>query len=242
MTCISTLNTMVDNPDWRREDRTMTSSGYWLQQESVAGKERRFDHWIGGGGGIDGPRCPNCQKPLLQLAKLDGSDRRVGLPDRLQQGVRLLYCWTCVLSQTQFTYQCTSTPGEERVLVAKRGEVVDGFPYPDYPVAFPGVPVRLEAVTPEEARAIHALNEGEVPARGSLAHSLSEPRHQVRGVPYEMQPFDAPVCSCGERMEFLASLGDATFTGRGFTDNPYVQVAYHLCGTCAIVGVRHYVD
>jgi hypothetical protein len=197
----------------------------------------RFEHWFCGEHTIPGAQCPNCRKPLLRMLTLDTRDRRLGLQALGLPHVHLLFCWTCHLAQGETAYRLLPNGGI-RFVQHRRGGVSKTFPYRDYPRAFPGRRFTLAAVAPREARTLAALNAGEVSTTslGRSARQLAMPRHQIGGEPRFLQGTPRRICPrCRHPMTFLASVGDDTLGGSGFTGNAFVQVLFLLCERDKIV-------
>ena len=197
----------------------------------------RFEHWFCGEHAIPGAQCPNCRKPLLRMLTLDTTDRRLGLQALALPQVHLLFCWTCHLARGETAYRLLPNGGI-RFVQHRRGGVSKTFPYRDYPRAFPGRRFTLAAVAPREARTLAALNTGEVSTTtlGRSVKHLAVPRHQIGGEPRFLQGTPRRTCPrCRHPMTFLASVGDDTLGGSGFTGNAFVQVLFLLCERDRIV-------
>jgi len=221
--------------EWTRAQESEThfvsipTEGYFLDLESSAS---RYDHVFCGEHDITGAVCPNCKKPMLRMMSLDTRDPRLDLTDLGVPWAHLLFCWTCNLAQGETSYELCSDGGI-RFLAFRGGGVEDDFPYTDYPVAFPGKRFELDPV-PEHVRStLAAVHLGEVDEWEDLdesARSFCKPMHQIGGQPYFMQGAPSALCpTCSRPMAFLASVGDETLDGRGFTDNDSVQVLFLLC-------------
>src|SRR5262249_28751907 len=119
--------------------------------------------------------------------------------------------------------------------------VMNDFPYEEYPRFFPEASSRLVEIPDEAQNILKLLNTGEedwerIPI---VYHNLNIPRHQVGGEPYLVQQdtnYRMRCPLCGEIMPFPASVGDYCLDPRGFTGNQYVQVLFHYCKACHVVG------
>jgi len=191
----------------------------------------RFAHTFCGEHSIPGAQCPNCRKPLLRMLTLDTADRRLGLQGLAVPRLHLLFCWTCNLAQGEASYRLLADGGV-RFVKHRRGGVARDFPYPNHPRFFPGSRFVPEPVPAAESRILGKLNSGElrsIDLRKADRH-LATPRHQIGGQPYFVQgPPSAECPRCNGPMTFLASIGDETLDGAGFTGNSFVQVLFLLC-------------
>jgi len=160
------------------------------------------------------------------------------------ESLGLFFCWTCNLAQHDLCYEVKPDGGIHLLHYGQGGAVTD-FPYEDYPVFFPAKVVKLREASLEEQEIIAALNsralsEWQVEAKFP---ALGRPRHQVGGEPYLLGNEMEMRCPlCGRAMPFFASVGDDTGTPRGFTENPYVQVMFHFCRSCQVVGAYQETD
>lgn len=131
------------------------------------------------------------------------------------------------------------------------GERLDDFPYPDYPRFFPRRRVGLKAIPAKQQGLIRHLMNDELDLPDSYQH-LNEAKHQIGGQAFLSQPppcegFQCPVCT--DAMPFFATICDnaegpnVTNEYRlGFTNNSCVQVVYHLCRRCCVVGAYQICD
>lgn len=148
------------------------------------------------------------------------------------------------MAQAPFAYRLLEN-GSVELVIYGTGRPESDFPYPEYPAAFPSVTCDLLPLTKAQQAMIAELNAGEfvepAVADGLL---LDVPRHQIGGEPYLVQPgmgaMDCPTCKT--ELPLLATIGDDTIDGRGFTGNDYVQVLYFLCSTCAVVAAYQTCD
>jgi hypothetical protein len=120
------------------------------------------------------------------------------------------------------------------------------FPYEQYPAFFPQYGVTLQPLTADQQSVIEKLNRraDDPIALASEFPALEAPRAQVGGEPRLLQwplaqPF-CPVCRGGTRL--LATFGNANETPRGFTDNAYVELLFHLCEACTVVVTENMTD
>lgn len=221
--------------------RTFIQSGYFL--EPTSGAET---HSVIGGFGPSSPVSPNSGRPLLQLAALDLIEMGLSPSDWVGPSIKLLYSWTCAISEGRFTYRCL----EEgiQLLEAQRGDAYDDFPYPHYPDAFREVSVALVALTADEQNILRKINLSSGDEHFDLISAwpdLAIPRHQVGGEPLFLSKHAKSVfCPvCNQEMLFLASIGNKTFRDTlGFAGNDFVQVVYHVCPECRVLSARNFAD
>ncbi len=200
-----------------------------------------YTHIFCGKHEVPGATCPNCSKPLLRFFSIDYSDKRLELPVILKRRVDLFFCWRCPLAQGPFMYRLCIAGGVE-IVSFQLGEPELDFPYPEYPESFPKRIAVLEDMAADWQQAIILLNEGR---RKECKEIFQFPIHQIGGIPYLVQfdrDFRFPCPRCGENMPFFATVGDDAGDGRCFTGNKSVQVIYHLCHRCLIVGAYQSCD
>lgn len=159
----------------------------------------------------------------------------------------LLFCWTCNVAQGRFFYR-VSGGGAVELLEYSRDGVETDFPYHDYPVFFPGAVAALVAVTPDEQAILQRLNQRFETGESSKAilgqrRDLWAVHHQVGGEPYLTQyllDLECPACRAG--MPLLVSVAHDCLDERGTVGDESVQVLYHLCRHCSVVGVYQATD
>jgi len=220
---------------------------YYADYERDVALSRRYQHTFCGKHHVSGAWCPNCQRPLLRFLALDVSDPRLQLSGTPFNPLSLFYCWTCEGTGGENLFYRFGRAEEIVLIQYGQKPYVDDFPYPNYPLAFPQARAMLLRITPEAQRYITLINademeEGEEP---ESYHDLTWPQHQVGGEPYLVQHnpeyrMDCPIC--GRRMPFLASIADNCLDPRGFTGNDFVQVIYHYCPVCYVVGAGNWCD
>lgn len=220
--------------------KSHVKQGYFLDYSGRLATPYR--HRFCGNHTVPGAVCPNCNKSLLLLLSLDLSDPRLTVEVGGCDLAWLLFCWTCNLAQSPFFYR----QGENSIDIVQcgRGGVMEDFPYQDYPIAFEGRFVSLVEISSGVQHDLRLLNSEQVPGSSTRYRQLAVPRHQVGGEPYLVQHewLDVLCPGCEADMPFLASFGDDCLDPRGFTGNPYVQVMYHYCEHCRIVGARQQCD
>jgi hypothetical protein len=194
-------------------------------------------HRFCGANDTRGAWCPNCQKPLLRFLLLDAADPRLELAHTDMEVLPLLFCWTCTISKHPFTYHVSDRGKGVELLEYEPGARFPDFPYEGYPVAFPEGRVSLRELDEARQAVIRKLNVGQ--QRWELAAEfprLARPTHQIGGEPYLVQAIDRPHCQrCTAEMPFLAALADSNLGERGFVENDFVQVLYHLCRPCQVI-------
>lgn len=200
-------------------------------------------HILCGYQNIAGAVSPNSGRRLLQLALLNTTDQRLELQTASFEVLPLLYSWTCDISQGTFTYRVG--PGKVDLLDFQQGQAYSDFPYESYPDAFPPLSMALSPIDANDQQIILQLNDRD--ARRASPHQrtdLDHPRHQVGGIPRLMQDeeFSLKCPHCTSEMPMFASIADANGTPRGFTNNPYVQVIYHLCRACWVISCYNICD
>jgi len=235
---MSANNYHAHQPD---EVQHVPSRGYFINFGTVD-TASRFDHIFCGEHTIRGAACPNCSKPLLRYVGFDVRDLRLGLAAFPSEKLNLFYCWTCNMSQEPLFYLCQRNGDIQLLHFGKGGKSTD-FPYPNYPRFFPQREIWLEEIPPEVQLKISLLNQNRGAEADDIPPALAVPRHQVGGIPLLVQPLlDLHCPQCNKRMALFSSFGDDTGGERGFTGNPFVQVLFHLCSSCAIVGAYQQCD
>ena len=203
--------------------------GYFVDFRSALHEQIPFNHVFCGPQDLSGAICPNCHKPLLRFLALDTADPSLELQECSASVVSLLFCWTCNVAQSEFFYQI----GQGKAVNLLRcggGGVETDFPYEDYPVFFPGAPVVLRPIGAESQDVSTQLNAGD-------GYS------QVGGKPYLLQGGRPLRCIiCGLKMPILASIGNDCLDERGLVGSSDVQVLYHFCHQCCVVGAYQECD
>jgi hypothetical protein len=194
---------------------------------------------------VTGAWCPNCDKPLVRLLELSTEDQRLELSNWRHLAVPLFYCWTCNMAHSPLQYQLLRD-GEIRLLLFAEGGAVGDHPYNDYPRFFPGALAQLVPVSGQDQDLIRGLNAQTVDKWEILRSrpELTVPRHQVGGEPrlmlpeiYESEPRYCELC--GDRMPLLASIGNNCLDPRGIVGTDFVQMLFHVCPRCSVVGAEH---
>ncbi len=222
------------------------AQGYFADYKQSAKTSVTFSHQFCGPYDVKGAFCPNCRKPLLRFFGLDTRDSRLSLQDNLASTLSLMFCWTCNVAQETFFYRDFGRAIE--ILQCGQGGVQVDFPYEGYPLFFPGAAVDLNAITPDEQAILNRLNrrfETGEPTSQILGQcrDLWSVRHQIGGVPYltqELVMLECPLCNV--EMPFLASVANNCLDTRGLAGDDGVQVLYHYCRKCCVVGVYQMVD
>jgi hypothetical protein len=213
------------------------SKGYFVTP--CAANECEYRHMVGGSHEISNAQCPNCRKPLLRLLSLDAKDPRLTLEHDGLDFIPLFLCWTCNVAQAPFYYRLAGN-GSVEIVAFERGGIEADFPYEGYPVVFPERPCRLEDIPYSVQQAFEEANAGR---EIELGRDIRRPRHQVGGQPLVLDSYSAMRCiTCQKRMAFLAAVGNDSGTEQGFVGNPYVQMLFHYCRTCQVIGVYHRTD
>jgi len=190
-----------------------------------------FAHQFCGKHEIRGAACPNCKKPLLRQLTLDTRDPRLECAELGVPFVHLLFCWTCILAQGRTAYQLLPDGGVQ-LIRHRSGEPEASIPYQGYPDAFVGGPCELTPLLEAEQAVLDALNAKQVsvPSLPKGQWHLGVPRHQVGGRPRFLQGAPVALCPrCALPLAFLASCGDNTCDGRGFTGNAFMQTIFMVC-------------
>ncbi len=246
--------------------RAVPAKGYFVELSETQPGEYR--HIFCGQHSIRDAWCPNCDKPLLRFLTLDLADPQLEL-NGSEERLPLMNCWTCGIAQADFYYQLRADNGIS-VLSCGRGEHTSDFPYNHYPEHFPQRHVQLVPMPTCIQQGLVRLNAGKVSSTYSDAVGMPEldtdtvgrvgnappmdhpdsesdgltiPKHQVGGQPYLLDTYWRMRCpKCGNRMPFLASIGDYSGTTKGFADNSFVQLLYHYCRECRCVGCYQQTD
>lgn len=195
-----------------------------------------------------GSDCPNCKKPLLHLLSLDTTSLPFLVRPHLP-AIHLLYCWTCAIPYDRFRYRIQSDGSVEILQALDKYEYSFGAggPYDGYTGIFPESPVGLRALSVEEQDLARRLQEGEH-SSGEYRY-LTEPVHQIGGMPM-IYNWEVVECSeCGQTAPFFATICDNA-TGQDsqpepsltFTNYWGVQMVFHWCEACAIMTAYHSCD
>ena len=220
--------------------------GFFVQYNSFTQIMGDRTHYFCGEQTIHGAICPNCSKPLIQFLTLDTEDTRLLLLKSKTRYLSLLFCWCCNVSQEPFYYR-THTDERVEILGFGQGGTASDFPYEDYPIFFPGIRCDFLEIPDNVQNLIQQANRGEhvsseIQFEGILIAQLN---HQVGGEPWLTQQnpeFRLKCCLCNKFMSFLASIGDESIDTRGFTGNPFVQVLFHFCEDCQVIGAFQQCD
>jgi len=216
----------------------------YVVRPAETGDKAEWRHFLFGPHSIAGVVSPNSGRPLLRLLQLDMADPRLGFHGNTGEVLPLLFSWSCEISQSSFIYRVTSNTAIE-LMIYRRGEAYDDFPYPGYPSHFPERTAVLIPIPAPAQDAIRSLNNGSLEAADLRAEQrgLCVPRHQVGGEPFLVQPWQSLDCpSCNRPMPFLAFVGDDTGTPEGLTGNRFVQTCFSYCRPCRVVGARQQCD
>lgn len=222
------------------------ATGYFVEPVAAYPTDASYYHFFCGTQAIQGAWCANCNKPLLQLLTVDATDPRVDLADTHKLTIPLLYCWRCGIAKSDFFYEVVAED-HIRILEYGQGEEEADFPYSAYPVFFPGSPCILRELTEEQQRILDGLSCGELAEADAvdLAWDLTQQPHQVGGRPFFLQldsgdSLDCPLCGC--TMAFFANIGDRCLDPRGLVGYSQVQLLFHICHRCSVIGARNRTD
>jgi hypothetical protein len=163
------------------------------------------------------------------------------VPARQVEQLHLFYAW---ISTGSFAYR--ETPSGIEVLDMLEREPQADFPYEQYPAFFPQYGVTPQSLTADQQLIIKKLNrrEGDPISLAAEFPALEVPRAQVGGEPRLLQwPLAQPSCPvCTRATKLLATFGNANQTRRGFTDNAYVELLFHLCEACTVIVTENMTD
>lgn len=197
----------------------------------------KWPHYFCGKNTVRDADCPNCNKPLTLLLKVNTADPNVEELSALGIEVPLLYCFRCALSEGLFYYQCQSS--SVRVLEYVSGAESEEQPYPGFPSEFAGCPAYLLELSPEAQIAITRLNRRDIDSAALpyFMQPLRLPLHQLGGEPLLMNTYheSVPCVNCGAPMKFLASIADECLHPIGFTGDAGSQVMFHCCLSCRVI-------
>lgn len=189
-----------------------------------------------------GAVCPNCKRPLLRFILLNLSDPLLVDLRRVLQCSELpvLWCWTCTLSQGWFSYELADDGRSVILRSVQIGDPSPGFPYEDYPVAFPGGGAKLLPVAPEIQAKIRELNAGSTAFHEVNLEPWARPSHTVGGEAFlNQRNLREKTCGdCATPLRFMATVADDCLDARGFAGNPFVQVVYWWCEKCRRIGAE----
>ncbi len=185
--------------------------------------------------------CNIAQGSILNNKEFEISDRIAFRRDEL--GIIHPICLANGSTVAPFYYQINSSDNISLLQYCKKGAVTD-FPYDDYPVYFPPATAQLMEITDEIQSLLNRLNLehddfdwSEYPEE---YYEYSWPKHQIGGIPYLLQKNTTyrMLCPmCDSLMPFLASIDNDCLDERGLIgNNTFVQVLYHYCISCHIVG------
>lgn len=214
---------------------------YFVDYERDVAIGNKFSHTFCGPHTVPGAMCPNCVKPLLRFFALDTADERLHLGQVPFGVLSLFFCWRCPIAQEMLFYRIVPDSGIE-LLQYQIGEPEVDWPRKDYPDYFPMASARLVEISDEAQQMFQRLNRGMLkkwPLR-QRNPELIFPRHQYGGEPVLMQrdlDYLVECSSCGDSMPFLASIGTDCLDPRGFVKYESVQVIYHYCTRCHVMGV-----
>jgi hypothetical protein len=203
-------------------------------------------HVFCGAHDVAGAECPNCAKPLMRFLGLATDDPRLGLLGAPFATLSLFYCWRCPISSGMFFYWVRDD-GSVSLVQYEEGRPEVDFPYEAYPDHFPAASARLVRVSTEDQALLKSVNAGACD-EAKLQRNRPElivPRHQYGGEPLLVQRdtgYQVACPGCRSPMPFLASIGDACLDPRGFVGNEFVQVLYHYCRECQVIGAFHRCD
>jgi hypothetical protein len=223
---------------------TVPGDGY-LVEYSRTSRSQEYRHIFCGPQNIAGAWCPNCSKPLLRILALATKDPRIMVPEMTTAYISLLYCWTCSLSQGEFAYRLGLTNDIEIIRFTSGGPT-PGFPYNEYPTAFPMGAAILVRLSNSEQRAIEDMNRGTfdegLHAEQQYGH-LVAPRHQIGGEPRLMQGWVDVTCPiCSQLVPFFASVSNDCLDPRGIIGYDYAQIIYHYCRACGVIVANNVCD
>lgn len=223
----------------------------------------QYDHTIGGAPSQECPQCPNCEKPIYQLAKIDARDPRLeGAMGLRDDGIPLLYCWRCNIPFDEFCYRLNEDGSIDYLRFLPGFEENDSPRqlYYCYPDKFDAEPVKLVKMSRWEQSMIRKVNRDLADpfeaVREDRVDDFLSARHQVGGEPIFIQGLSTywPTCiGCSELMPIFASIGNDhvpnfyalkrnNLVGNGFAGNDGIQHMYHLCLKCRIVTAHHHCD
>ena len=202
----------------------------------------RYSHEVRGPHVFCGPNttdvspCPNCQKPMLQMLRLDLTDPKLK-PFAVAFGMALLpllWCWTCDISIGPLVYELGNGGRSARLLEWHSGGQGPDRPYAAYPVAFPRAGADLSPIEADVARNVRRLNRREISLGSVDKEAWARPRHQVGGEPVFCGDFEPmrPCAGCGGQSDFLAAIADNCLDPRGFSENEFVQTLFWYCTRC----------
>lgn len=221
------------------------SRGYWVSYlPEDKPNDPEYRHLFCGPHNVSGAWCAICQKPFLRYLSLDTSDPSLGLHNMAVCSLPLFYCWTCQSGSLQYRL---AGPNAIEIIYHDTDGLALGFPYADYPDFFPEATVTLSDLTKEEQQVLRDINADLRPNHDYWKGSkpLGICRHQVGGEPYLVQldtEYEMLCPGCGKHMPFLYAAGDDCLDPRGFVDNQFVQVIFHLCRACGIVSCFNQCD
>jgi hypothetical protein len=233
--------------------------GYILKIREDSSYRPKYQHKFFGNHDIRGAVSPNTGKPLVLFLTIDLNDRRVSIPRSPIPNVFLLYSWRCYISQGDFYYQIDGA-NSIKILEYQKGLWEDDgpncsdFPYEPYPEYFPEAKAQLVKVSERYQAFICSVNTEGRDAIEDLPYDIyrdvTDPKHQLGGEPYLIQGFcnersggEARTCPiCRQTHPFFATVADYASGGLSLCGNSCVQVVFHYCPRCQVVGAYHECD
>lgn len=214
---------------------------------TFAGRLEKRPHRFCPSAAIAGADCPNCKKPLLRLLTLQTSE----LPfwrsrAKVPAAIHLLYCWTCAIPYGRFGYRIRRG-GNVEILKYKDHEAgafgPDG-PYDGYTGKFPERKVGLRALSGKEQKLALQLRADE--EFDEKNRHLTDPVHQIGGIPMIYNPEEVQCSACGRDIPFFATICDnargqdyQADTSSTFVGCSSVQMVFHWCAACAVMTAYH---
>lgn len=190
--------------------------------------EGGFQHFIGGRPHHGSDLCPNCKKDLTRFFQLSTDDPKLGLAVEKHVPIELVFCWQCELAQGEFSYKL-ETNGCISILNATVGPVSTSFPYPAYPRFFPER--KIDLLEREELERIggnHTIKGR--PGRPKTGACVT----QIGGKLRLFNRYKKRCPACNRRMLAFATVGDESFSERGFIGYQYAQVIFFHCLRCMV--------
>jgi hypothetical protein len=189
---------------------------------------------------------------LLRLLTLDAKDGRLNLDPTRHPLVHLLYCWTCSIPFGEFSYRVNPDGGVELLRVPPRQgpnvEHGEAGPYDGYTGKFPHRQVALRPLSEDAQRRLVAHQTDESVYLKS-EDDLFEPRHQVGGFPFVLNPTKTLCPVCSAEMPVLAAICDDAAGDRSFDDAKTfagsgggLQMMFQFCRPCSVISAYHSMD